>query len=96
MAKKQIKKHKFKHVLEGGSAVAGREELNRTSSSGSVGASVSRGAVHGFGTAGRDFSYVIGDVRRIGLLAGGLVAVELVLWLILAKTPIGEAIYRLF
>jgi hypothetical protein len=44
---------------------------------------------------GRDHRYVGPDLRRIGIAAVVLVALELVLYYILTMTSAGEAIYNL-
>jgi hypothetical protein len=43
----------------------------------------------------RDFSYVLVDLRRIALLGGGLVILQLVLWYIFNHTGLGPATYNL-
>jgi hypothetical protein len=43
----------------------------------------------------RDFSYVSKDVRRLSLLAGSLLAVELLLWYLMNHTGLGTAVYNL-
>ncbi len=93
MSKKKntSKKHKFKHVdpevvsSSTGNAHEGAVrtpalQANRTAASPMV---------------GRDFSYVTKDVRRIGIMVGGLVALELAFYYVLMFTPVGSAIYRL-
>lgn len=46
-------------------------------------------------SAGRDFSYVAGDMKRIGIAAVLLVALELVLYYVLTHTSAGDVIYNL-
>ena len=43
----------------------------------------------------RDFSYVGGDLRRIGAMALVLVGTELVLYYALVHTALGTAVYQL-
>lgn len=43
----------------------------------------------------RDFSYVSGDLRRIGMMAVALIGVELILNYVLLHTALGTAIYQL-
>jgi len=47
------------------------------------------------GATARDFSYVGQDLRRIGVMAGALVALEMVLYYVMVYTPAGAAIYSL-
>jgi hypothetical protein len=91
MAKKKTthKKHKFKHVAETeltASAVVSGAQSSEV-------AATPRAAV---ATApGRDFSYVAGDMRRIGISAVVLVAIELALYYVLTMTSLGTAVYNL-
>ena len=94
--KNTAKKHKFKHVESGagsrapetlaqGVAAPGTPRTNTLKSQAAGAASVST----------RDFSYVGGDLRRIGVMAAALVALELALYYVIVYTPAGAAIYNL-
>ena len=94
MAKKKTtqKKHKFKHVAEPAlvaSAVAsdGQPAVVASAAKPAKAAAVT--------TTARDFSYVAGDMRRIGISAVVLVAIELVLYYVLTMTSLGTAVYNL-
>lgn len=92
--KKQSKKHKFKYAgeVQGVSApaaasVAARPaQLVRAAQPASVRAAVAMGA--------RDFSYVGRDLRRIAVLAAGLVLLELALWYLFSHTGVGNSVYN--
>ena len=43
----------------------------------------------------RDFSYVGSDLRRILILAVGLVGIELALWFLFTHTGVGNQVYNL-
>jgi hypothetical protein len=45
--------------------------------------------------SGRDFSYVSGDVKRLALMAGSLLAIEFALWYAMGHTGLGNAVYNL-
>ncbi len=90
--KNTAKKHKFKHVETGAGARA-PESLMQESSAGALNRTVTSPATAG--VSGRDFSYVGSDLRRIGIMAGALVALELALYYVLIYTPAGAAIYNL-
>ena len=45
--------------------------------------------------ASKDFSYVAQDLRRIGLMAVSLIALELVLWYLVSHTGLGDSVYNL-
>lgn len=44
---------------------------------------------------GRDFSYVISDLRRILALGASLVVAELALWYLFGHTGLGKSVYNL-
>lgn len=92
MAKKKniSKKHKFKHV--DATALEQPAELNASST---VVASPRPQAAPVAVTSGRDFSYVAGDLRRIALLGGSLVVIELILYYVLVHTVFGLTVYSL-
>jgi hypothetical protein len=94
--KNSTKKHKFKHV-EAGAGARGPELAATATSDGSpAGAKISRSTqTVTAGAIGRDFSYVGSDLRRIGVMAALLVALELALYYVLVYTPAGAAIYSL-
>lgn len=97
MAKKKniSKKHKFKHV-ETSHLQAGESATTAVSeaveSNGARPAALKTAPVL---VSGRDFSYIAGDLRRIALMGGSLIAVELVLYYLLVHTPVGPAVYSL-
>jgi hypothetical protein len=94
--KNTTKKHKFKHVETGVGARAPELSTSGSASGDSIRGSATRSpstAVAGAG--GRDFSYVGSDLRRIAVMAGALVVLELVLYYVLVYTPAGTAIYSL-
>ena len=89
MSKKKSnpKKHKFKYSDSSGSPQLS-PLATQTSKSAIAGPAVAS-------VAGRDFSYVAVDVRRIGVMVVGLIAVELAFYYALVFTPFGAAVYRL-
>jgi len=98
MSKKKnpAKKHKFKHVDTAMVSAAAEVSASANGAAGSAQASTlqtARAAVVA-GTA-RDFSYVGQDLRRIGVMAGALVALEMVLYYVMVYTPVGATIYSL-
>ena len=103
MAKKksQNKKHKFKYaepptgVNSPASAdkqgeAAGANQTNRVAVP-STRPYVKAGAV----ADTRDFSYVGHDLRRIAILAGLLLALEIALWYLFGHTGLGNTVYNL-
>lgn len=96
MAKKknQAKRHKFKHV-EGSPNLAATETVPaKTGGTKSKPAREVIIAAAGASNAQRDFSYVGADLKRIAVLAGSLVVLEIVLWYLLAHTAVGTSIYN--
>lgn len=93
--KKQGKKHKFKYaspVMPGQSA----PEVSSTPNSGGGKRAVA-GLSRSYGyqaSLGRDFSYVSVDLRRIGVLAVSLIALELVIWYLFGHTGLGNWVYQ--
>jgi len=95
--KKQAKKHKFKYAGEvqtadvvSSTVVGGIKKAEPAAAPWRAqSAALRTAAVSG----GRDFSYVGQDARRIAVLAGSLVALEVVLWYLLAHTGVGNAVY---
>lgn len=96
MAKKKNfqKKHNFKHTSAPAAAPVQSDnaEVAEVPKAAPKLASVRPAATM---TAERDFGYVTRDLRRIGLAAVVLVALELGLFFLLTKTPAGDAIYNL-
>jgi hypothetical protein len=96
MAKKKNspKKHRFKHVE---AAPVSQLDNVRIDSGAAAPATAPAGQYRPAAVmAGqRDFSYVAQDIRRIAVMAGILVAVELAFYYVLVFTPVGAAIYRL-
>jgi hypothetical protein len=105
MAKKknQSKKHKFKYASPATGDVALSSDQIASSAEAGSGKPVARSkevrsrqvAQATVVIGARDFSYVGADLRRIALLAVFLVALEVVLWLILGHTGVGNSIYQL-
>ena len=106
MAKKKNipKKHKFKHVettneltrpltSDGGAPQAAESILSSDTRPRPRASNVTSGPVLS-GT--RDFSYVVGDMKRIGIMAASLVALELVLFYLFNHTGFGPAVYAHF
>jgi hypothetical protein len=89
MSKKKTnpKKHKFKHAE---SAPSSPSMTPMAATSAKLAAPRLANAV----ASTRDFSYVAKDVRRIGFMVGGLIAIELVFYYLLVFTPIGAAVYQ--
>ena len=89
--KKQTKKHKFKYAAPAtGMAPAALSPVDMTAGEAVVAPQRAIGVV-----AGRNFAYVGHDLRRVGLLGGGLVAVELILWWAFGHTGLGNEVYNL-
>ncbi|GAC1373112.1 MAG: hypothetical protein NVSMB39_7380 [Candidatus Saccharimonadales bacterium] len=93
MAKKKNsqKKHTFKHSDAPEAAPAAAQGVSAAASTPAK--PPLRAAVSG--VVVRDFGYVAGDLKRIGIAATLLVAVELILFYVLTQTPTGAAIYNL-
>jgi hypothetical protein len=93
MAKKknQTKKHKFKYT-EPTSGMTAQETASAPAPVGGSVAPKGRPQVAVTAASTRDFSYVYSDLRRIFLMAGSLVALELVLWYLFGHTGLGDAV----
>ena len=95
MAKKnQSKKHRFKYAEQPpATSLVGLapEHPQATQPLASV-ATVSSARM----SPGRDFSYVGADLRRIAVMAAGLIAFETVLWYAFGHTGLSSSIYKLF
>jgi hypothetical protein len=94
--KKQSKKHKFKYseptsALDGQSFATGTTSGDEKLSATIVKARESKASQ----PAGRDFSYVVGDLRRILILGSSLVIAELALWFLFSHTGLGSSVYSL-
>ena len=90
MAKKKnnSKKHKFKHVEtaagEATVVASATEATGEVRTAPAKPAQVARaGAGGGLAAPARDFGYVGADVRRIAMMAVGLIAIEVVLYVVL-------------
>ncbi len=92
MAKKKNnspKKHRFKHV-----ETAAPSQLDTVRIDGGAAApAVMRVAQAAVGA--RDFSYVAKDLRRIVVMVGSLVLIELAFYYVLTFTSLGASIYQL-
>lgn len=101
MAKKKniSKKHKFKHV-EAGSAqplatVAPTDPATVSPAAKTAAPARATAPAPAYIGSGRDFRYVSTDLKRIGILAASLVALELVLYYVLQHTVLGTTVYSL-
>ncbi len=94
--KNQAKKHKFKHLEPArGQALDSGLGYSNPSSAPVVAVGARRGAASVAAANTRDFSYVVGDLRRIIVFAGLLVALELLMWFLFAHTGFGSKVYNL-
>jgi hypothetical protein len=97
MAKKHktTKKHRFKYTeptgLNATQASAAPAVPATTAGSAKLASVAAASAV----AAGRDFSYVGTDLRRLASLMVGLVALEAVLWYLLNHTGVGDVVFNL-
>lgn len=96
MAKKknQSKKHKFKYAeatnsVQMDTAMRQQVAANQASANRPVQRLAQAGASH------RDFGYVTKDLQRIIIMAAALIGFELVLWGLMTRTGLGDAVYRL-
>ncbi len=99
MAKKKNsqKKHTFKHAAARDKATEA-VSTSVTEDTAAQAAPTPKPAALRTATAGlvnRDFSYVAVDAKRILWLTGGLVLLEVVLYYLMANTPLGQTIYNL-
>ena len=85
--KKSQKKHNFKYAQP-------TDQLVRTETVVAAPAKNGQPAVVAAGS-GRDFSYVNRDLRRVGILAFGLIAFEVALWYAFNHTGLGSTVYGL-
>jgi hypothetical protein len=94
MAKKKnsSKKHKFKHAEQTPAVQATDQATAPVNAPAKAATAVPAGRV---AATQRDFTYVGQDLRRIGLLAGSLVLLELLLAYLVSNTGVGPAVYRL-
>ncbi len=93
MAKKTktTKKHRFKYA-QPTTDTRGVSEASPQDGSTRVVATPSGSGTAG---AGYEFGFVTRDLRRVGWYAGGLVLLEIGLWLLLSQTGVGDVIYSL-
>jgi hypothetical protein len=89
--KSQGKKHKFKHAESRAVTADSMAVSSGLRSSVAPKSSYVRAPV----AVGRDFSYVLGDLQRIVVLAVSFVLVEAILWFLFAHTGFGAAVYHL-
>jgi hypothetical protein len=98
MAKKknQSKKHKFKYA-DATPAVRVETELREARQGVQVEPAQAHrpGRVAAVAAGARDFRYVLVDLRRIVVMAAGLVALEAALWVLMTHTGVGSAVYRM-
>ena len=72
-----------------------RHQLKYAQPTGAPEASSERAIIAEAIASGRDFSYVSKDIKRLSLLAGGLLAIEIILWYVMGHTGLGNAVYNL-
>jgi hypothetical protein len=89
--KKQTKKHRFKYAEPVGSGVGSTPTIAPIPDVAS--ASVPRS--NPIGVSSRDFAYVRRDLRRLSILAAGLIIFELILWWLFGHSGLGSAVYSL-
>jgi hypothetical protein len=98
MAKKknQGKKHKFKYAAESSQVQVatshpqpGTQPQPNSDAVPALGKSSARAGV-AVATAGRDFSYVGKDLKRIIILMAALVVLEFALWGLMSRTGLGS------
>jgi hypothetical protein len=102
MAKKksQNKKHKFKYaeptssVISAGAPATQPNEAATTQPSRVI-APAGRPVRVVAALDTRDFSYVGQDLRRVGVMAGSLLALEVILWYLFGHSGLGSAVYNL-
>lgn len=96
MAKKKArKKHQFKHVRPAGPAASGVPAGARNSSAPAGTPPPASPARPALASADPAHAYVIGDVRRVVVMATGFVALQVALWYLLNSTELGERLYSL-
>lgn len=90
MAKKkhQPKKHTFKHASPAGAPITGSAVSSPKASSTAAARSTAPTDYH-------DYSYVNHDLRRVVIMASGLIVLELALWLAMDFTALGGIVYGL-
>ena len=93
--KKQAKKHSFKYIDPTAASVVASAGATQTATT--EGAAAAPGKPRReVAVTTRDFSYVNSDLRRIGVLAASLVALEVVLWLLFTHSGVGNSVYSWF
>jgi branched-subunit amino acid ABC-type transport system permease component len=97
--KKQRKKHQFKATNLGSTAssqVAQSSVETTTGTSQAVAAKPAKVTRNSQALAGvEDFSYVSVELKRVLILAVGLVALELLLWVLFRQTSVGTRVYEI-
>jgi hypothetical protein len=96
--KKQSKKHKFKYSEPTNSLRGAVADAPQPSGSGAPHLAATLPGVRPTSqpaNAGRDFSYVLVDLRKILLLGGSLILAEVALWFVFGHTGLGNTIYSL-
>lgn len=90
------KKHQFKYA-QPAEPVAAAASVEKAASEKLVGAKAPATNVmpEPITLPGRDLSYLPNDLRRIGVLAVGLIALEFLLWYLFNHTGLGPAVYKL-
>lgn len=93
--KKQTKKHKFKYVAPVTTGQTAAAEATTKPAAKSPREATAPVATVAAPVETSQFSYVGGDIRRVGLLAIGLTLLELVLWWAFGHSGLGNAVYNL-
>ena len=97
MAKKknQPKKHRFKSTEITEASTEGQPIVSASASAPAAHKSAPAALAGSAAILHHEYSYVGPDLRRVLLLAGALVVLELVLWYLFENTGLGSAIYNL-
>lgn len=94
--KKSHRKHQFKHTAPAAHVAEKPTDLGPSIK---PAAAPKLNTLKGSSTLEAEFgpglSFVRHDLRKVGVLAAGFIAVELVLWYLLNHTGLGPAVYQL-
>lgn len=95
---KKSKPSKKKHQLKQSAPVSKAEVINEIvgpEKPAETRTTKAPSAVMSLALPGHDLSYVKRDLKRVLLVTGGLIALELLCWYLLNHTPVGSAVYSL-
>ena len=98
--KKQRKKHQFKAAHVGGAAIPAVQTSQHATPAARESAAVvaekrTKATRNSQALAGvEDFGYVSVELKRVAILAVGLVALELILWVLFRQTGLGTRVYQ--